>query len=133
MTTQLFVYGTLRKDSRNSMHHLLAHGATFVGHARMRGHLFDLGEYPGFVPSDTELAWVHGEVYALASAAMLARLDAYEGCGAEDPGPHEFERLGRAALMESGASAQVWVYVYTGPVRGKPVIVSGDYCRGTEA
>jgi gamma-glutamylcyclotransferase (GGCT)/AIG2-like uncharacterized protein YtfP len=133
MTTQLFVYGTLRKDSRNSMHHLLAHGATFVGAARMRGHLFDLGEYPGFVPSDTEPAWVHGEVYSIASAAILARLDAYEGCGAEDPRPHEFERLCCGALMESGASARVWVYAYTGPVRGKPVIVSGDYCRRAES
>jgi gamma-glutamylcyclotransferase (GGCT)/AIG2-like uncharacterized protein YtfP len=130
MMTRLFVYGTLRKGSRNSMHHMLAGGATLVGQARMRGRLFDLGEYPGFVPSDTVPGWVHGELYVLEnSVEMLARLDAYEGCGPGHPRPHEFERLCRDALMQSGASAQAWVYVYAGPVSGKPEIVSGDYCR----
>jgi gamma-glutamylcyclotransferase (GGCT)/AIG2-like uncharacterized protein YtfP len=129
MTTQLFVYGTLRKGSRNSMHHMLAQGATLVGRARMRGRLFDLGEYPGFVPSDTVPEWVHGELYALAnSAQMLARLDAYEGCSPGDPRPHEFERLRREVRMESGASVQAWVYVYARSVSGRAQIVSGDYC-----
>jgi gamma-glutamylcyclotransferase (GGCT)/AIG2-like uncharacterized protein YtfP len=133
MTSQLFVYGTLREGGRNSVHHMLAHGARRVGKARMRGRLFDLGEYPGFVPSDTGPAWVHGELYALAdSAEMLARLDEYEGCGSRDPRPHEFQRLCREALMEGGASAEAWVYVYAGTVNGKPEIASGDYCRVVE-
>lgn len=50
MTNLLFVYGTLRKDVRNSMFHLLAREARFVGRARMQGLLFDLGDYPGLVP-----------------------------------------------------------------------------------
>ncbi|MGH9197662.1 MAG: gamma-glutamylcyclotransferase family protein, partial [Acidimicrobiia bacterium] len=61
----LFVYGTLRKDIRNSMFHLLAREATFVGGARAQGRLFHLGEYPGLVPSRAPGSWVHGEVYAL--------------------------------------------------------------------
>jgi gamma-glutamylcyclotransferase (GGCT)/AIG2-like uncharacterized protein YtfP len=130
MTNRLFVYGTLRRGSRNSMHHLLARGATLVGPARMRGRLFDLGAYPGFVPSDTLPAWVRGELYALANSTdMLARLDAYEGCGPEDVQPHEFRRIRREARGEGGAISLAWVYAYGGPLTGKAEILSGDYCR----
>ena len=132
MTTRLFVYGTLRKGSRNSMHHMLAPGATLVGRGRMRGRLFDLGEYPGFVPSD-EGAWVHGEVYTLRTGSdTLARLDDYEGCGSKDLPPREFERVRREAVMTGGARLQVWVYVYKGPVTGIREIASGDYCSPRE-
>ncbi len=37
MAHRLFVYGTLRKDIKNGMFHLLARHARFVGHARVRG------------------------------------------------------------------------------------------------
>jgi len=125
----LFIYGTLRKGGAHGRHDLLERDARFVARARMRGRLYDLGEYPGLVASDAD-AWAHGDVYELADPrAMLARLDDYEGCGPGDAKPHEYERERREVLMETGACEMAWVYVYRGTLAGKREIRSGDYLR----
>jgi len=128
MTDRLFVYGTLRKDVRKSMFHLLAGEAKFLGRARAQGRLLNLGEYPGLVPSAGCGSWVHGELYALDDVVRtLARLDEYERCGPNDPEPHEFERIEMEVLVESGTRVAAWVYVYKGSTTDKEEIVSGDY------
>lgn len=129
MSEQLFVYGTLRKDSANSVHEMLERNARFVAYARTRGRLYDLGEYPGLIPADAD-SWVHGDLYELADpSAVLARLDEYEGCGPNDPKPHEYERVRREVLMDTGGRETAWVYVYRGGLAGSREIRSGDYCR----
>ncbi|NJN39869.1 MAG: gamma-glutamylcyclotransferase [Gammaproteobacteria bacterium] len=112
------------------MHRMLASAARFIGNARMRGRLYDLGNYPGFVPSDANHAWVHGEVYDLENAGeLLARLDEYEGCGPNDALPHEYVREQREVVMESGDVATAWTYVFIGSVAGRSEVASGDYYR----
>ena len=109
-----------------------AQEATFVGYARIQGRLFDLGEYPGLVLSGDPGSWVRGEVYALGNPReTLSRLDDYEGCGPNDPTPHEFERAEEIAVLDSGASDRAWVYVYRGSTANKREIVSGDYSSKT--
>jgi len=133
MLDRLFVYGTLRNDIQKSMFHVLAAEArevTFVGHGRIQGRLFDLGEYPGLVLSGDPARWVHGEVYALDNPSeTLSRLDDYEGCGPNDRKPHEFERVERDIVLDSGASDKAWVYSYAGSVANKREILSGDYFK----
>ena len=130
MTNRLFVYGTLRKDSCNSMFQMLARDARFVGHARIVGRMYRLGEYPGLVPSRDPGCWVQGEVYALENPPKtLALLDDYEGCGPDDPKPREFERAEHTVVLESGAEDNVWVYVYRGSTTDKQEILSGDYFK----
>lgn len=91
------------------MFHLLAGAAKFIGRARVRGRLLNLGAYPGLVPSTGAGSCVRGEVYALTAAARtLARLDEYERCGPNDPEPHEFERVEMEVLLESGAGVKAW-------------------------
>ena len=132
MTQRLFVYGTLRRDSRHSMFHLLARHAEFEGRARIRGRLYDLGEYPGVLITTDRSRWVHGDVYTLKNAdEALARLDEYEGCGPGDPKPHEFEPVMDDAVLEDGRIKRVWVYVYRGALDGKQEIPSGDYFERT--
>lgn len=130
MTDLLFVYGTLRKDLRGSMFHLLPREARFVAHARVQGCLYDLGEYPGFVPSAEHNASVHGEVYAIDfPQETLARLDEYEGCSPNDPEPYEFERVKGRVTLESGGIETAWFYVYKGPTNGRRRIETGDFFR----
>ncbi len=128
MTTfPLFVYGTLRKDGNKSMFHLLAKHSRFLGYARVRGRLYDLGDYPGLVLSDED-RWVRGEAYQIDdNPDVLLTLDRHEGCCPEDPGPYEFERVTQAAVLEDGTTRQVWVYVYRLSIDEKPAIGSGDY------
>jgi gamma-glutamylcyclotransferase (GGCT)/AIG2-like uncharacterized protein YtfP len=128
MTNRLFVYGTLRQESRDSRLLLIGAKARLVDLARMRGRLVELGEYPGLVPARAADDWVRGEVYALHHpASTLARLDEYEGCAAGTTGASMFRRIIGEAVLDSGRRTRAWVYVYEGTILRKRVILSGDY------
>ena len=73
---RLFVYGTLRRGFPN--HHELA-GAEFSGEAltEARYAVVECEGYPALVSGEQAIT---GEVY-LVGAALLARLDAFEGDG----------------------------------------------------
>ncbi len=128
MTNHLFVYGSLRSDIGNSMFHLMAEHAQLVGHARIHGRLYDLGDYPGVVLSAGEDRWVVGQVYALDTESdVLARLDEYERCGPQDPQPHDFARIACEITSDDGKATRAWVYEFKGQLEGKREIASGDY------
>jgi gamma-glutamylcyclotransferase (GGCT)/AIG2-like uncharacterized protein YtfP len=92
--------------------------------------LFDLGSYPGMTVSEADSQAVIGEVYQLHDpASILPVLDAYEGCGPNDPPPHPYERRRIAVTLDDGTSSEAWAYLFRGDTTGKPVISSGDYCR----
>ena len=131
MPELLFVYGTLRKDVRDSKFRILEQEAgevTFSGCARIQGRLFEIGRYPGLVLSHNAGAWVRGEVYSIGRPEeTLARLDEYEGCGANDTQPCEYERVEAGIVLDDGSRERAWVYVYQRPTAGRREIASGDY------
>jgi gamma-glutamylcyclotransferase (GGCT)/AIG2-like uncharacterized protein YtfP len=103
---RLFVYGTLRRGSPNQYADLLQANAQYVGNARMRGRLHQIGSYPGAVPSDQPGEWVSGELYHLEDPTILATLDDYEGS--------EFERILTKVSLDDGRELETWVYVFRG-------------------
>ena len=104
--TYLFVYGTLRRGSRNRFARILAAQAQFIGQAQMRGRLYNLGEYPGAVPSEVFADWVRGDVFRLNQPEdTLSELDGYEGA--------LFTRIPQQVYLPSGMQL-AWVYLYTG-------------------
>ncbi len=116
----LFVYGTLRSGGSAAGR---MRPARSLGAARYRGRLYDLGAYPGAVPSDDPADVVCGELFALADAtSLLSRLDRYEG--------PEFRRARASVTRESGECLESWIYLYDRDVTGLPRIASGDY-RGS--
>ena len=126
----LFVYGTLRKALRHEMYAVLTRGAQFVGSASVRGALFDLGAYPGFVVDDVAADLVTGELYALHAPSVedtLAILDAYEGCAPPDAQPHEYQRALIDVALADGSTQPAWTYVLNRPVAGMIRIPNGDY------
>ena len=44
--TIYFVHGTLRRHSTTSNGHLLVENAEFIGHAQVKGHLYQVSYYP---------------------------------------------------------------------------------------
>ncbi len=58
----VFVYGTLRRGQVNDINRLQP-APLYLGLARIRGTLYDLGPYPGVVLGGMD--WVQGEVYAI--------------------------------------------------------------------
>jgi gamma-glutamylcyclotransferase (GGCT)/AIG2-like uncharacterized protein YtfP len=120
--THLFVYGTLRRGSKNKFARLLHAHAQFVGKGRIPGRLYRLGHYPGAVLSNTPGEWVHGELYLIPDPRWtLPALDSYEG-------PEQFERVKLQVQLDSGDRVEAWVYLYRGTPRGAR-IPSGDWLR----
>jgi gamma-glutamylcyclotransferase (GGCT)/AIG2-like uncharacterized protein YtfP len=117
---RLFVYGTLRRGA--PMHGLLEPGARFVGPARFRGRLYDLGAFPGVVASRRAADVVHGELFELTGPdpeAALDALDRYEG--------RFFHRVEVDVETAERGVERAWIYLYRGELARSRRIASGDF------
>ena len=122
-TDRMFAYGTLMTGF--SRRHLLG-DAHLEGEGRVRGSLYDFGEYPGVVLDDT--GWVVGELYRVPDlAARLGRIDREEWYDPTDEAGSPYVRILARVHPGGGPSLDAWLYVYNGlPGRGFR-IDSGDW------
>ncbi len=128
--TTLFVYGTLMRASGHPMAARLGSQSLYLGPARIAASLYDLGSYPGAVPSDKARDSVHGDVVKLLRpAATLAWLDKYEGCGADAPEPQAYERVIAPVVLRAGETRDAWVYFYKMPVHRARRVPHGRFLR----
>ena len=117
MDYPLFVYGTLRSGSGNAFARLLQETSDFAGMGRVRGSLYRIAHYPGWVEDSN--GWVTGEIWLPRDAgSLLVELDEYEGL--------DYRRLTRAIESANGAR-DCWVYLYVRSIEGKPRMISGDW------
>jgi len=124
----LFVYGTLRRDTGNGMHQLLAQHATFVGSGNYQGLLYGIDYYPGAVPSDDPHDHVFGDIYCLTEPdRVLVELDRYEECGLGFSEPAEYIRIRQEIRLQCGDTLSAWVYVYNRPTDHLPLLSSGNF------
>ena len=126
LRTYLFVYGTLL-DRQNQFGAYLNDNCTFYADGKMRGKLYDLGEYPGAVLTDEENKFIHGKIFHLNNIKRVLKiLDDYEGFGPEHEQPNLFTRV----LIDTDTfnkKMKCWVYLYNLPVKGFNEIESGIY------
>ncbi len=127
----LFVYGSLRKGFRHPMFQYIRDHFDFVGDARVKGLLYDLGEYPAGVPT-TDEKYITGELYSVRNVEefnwVIGQLDDYEGTVVE-AGETALYRRSLATIYHNNRPTQAWIYWYNGDVAGKPVITSGDVLK----
>ena len=117
----IFVYGTLRRGSKNESARLLQDQTRFIGDARMPGRLWGLGRYPGAVAAVQKDEWIRGEVYMFdTSSSLMQTLDDYEGS--------DFERALASVQLDDGQKKECWVYLYVGRTAGR-LIESGDWLK----
>ena len=125
---QLFVYGSLRSGFKSPAYEYISKYFTFVSDARIKGKLYDLGEYPAAIPV-MEDSFIIGELYTIKNEQefswAMAQLDDYEGLNVE-AGEEKLYHRKIAEVYINNQVVSAWVYWYNGDVRGKPVIVSGD-------
>jgi pyruvate carboxylase len=118
----LFVYGTLRQQMSHPLGHLLIRQGKFLGLGIFQGKLYDLGRYPGVVPSKDKTHLVTGEVYRLnAPDRVLGLLDEYEG--------PRFKRTRVTVFFGPDGHLPCWIYLYTRSVHSRRIILSGDYVQ----
>jgi len=126
-TNKLFVYGTLRRGF--PLHkHLRTGTVRFLGRAKILGRLFDLGNFPGALPSESPANEIEGELYELTSGAQqLKELDEVEEFFPQRPDESLFLRRLTDVELESGEKVEAWVYYLAEkPTNARP-IPSGDY------
>ena len=125
---QLFVYGSLRSGFHSPVYEYISRFFSFVGNAKVRGKLFDMGSYPAGLPTN-ESSFIVGELYKVNNPAefswAIGQLDDYEGVAVE-PDEVQLYRREITEVYINGQMTHAWIYWYNGDVSGRHVIASGD-------
>jgi gamma-glutamylcyclotransferase (GGCT)/AIG2-like uncharacterized protein YtfP len=131
---RLFVYGSLRSGFRSPVYEYISRFFHFLGEAKVKGKLYDLGSYPAGIPANDE-SLIVGELYEVNEenefSWAIGQLDDYEGVNVES----DEVKLYRREITEIYINNEVtnaWIYWYNGDVRGKPMITSGDLMQYLE-
>ena len=124
----VFVYGSLRSGFHSPAYQYISNYFNLFGEAKVRGKLFDTGEYPAAIPVQED-SFIKGELYLIKNenefSWAIAQLDDYEGVVVEK----DEQPLYRREMVDvyiNDAIVPGWIYWYNGDLSGKPVISSGD-------
>lgn len=107
-------YGTLRPSSNRSEFTRLKGLKVLDKVCRIRGIVYDLGDYPGLLPGDGE---VEVEICELVDPKVLQSIDEYEEYRLTQPADSLFVRF---PIQLPGTPEECWIYFYNQSVTGKP-------------
>lgn len=128
MNNLLFVYGTLLNENNEYAVYLKNH-SRFYSYGKIKGKLYNIGEYPGAILSAKDKGYISGSILELDHPeGVFPVIDDYEGYGNDQSVPNEFIRL-IAQIETSSASVNCWIYVYNLPIAGLKLIKSGRYLK----
>jgi len=125
---QLFVYGSLLSGFHHPAYGYISRYFTLIGPAKVKGKLFDMGEYPAAIPVNEDV-WITGELYQLNNKDefeyALCQLDDYEGIF-PDAGETPLYRREPVNVVINDRDTLAWIYWYNQDINGKPWIASGS-------
>lgn len=125
---KLFVYGSLLSGFHHPAYQYISEYFQFIGPARVKGLLYDMGDYPAAIPSHSE-QYIKGELYELTNPEsfgwVIGQLDDYEGVDAGE-GETPLYRRDLVTVHCMDHVAESWIYWFCGDITGKPLIASGD-------
>lgn len=124
----IFVYGSLRKGFQSEAYEYISRYFDLVGDAKVKGQLYDLGDFPAALPSFGEY-FIIGELYKIKNEQefswAIGQLDDYEGLIVEqDEFPMYKREITNVYINDQVIPA--WVYWYNADISGKPLVPSGD-------
>lgn len=127
MLKNIFVYGTLRRDLYREYDD--RPGVPLEGLGRIPGIMFNIGAFPGVIPSYNEGGTVIGQVISFSDLddegfeKTLKGLDVYEGV------PHLYIRDKVSVTMEDGTEVAAHVYYFADADRlsDRSIIPTGDW------
>lgn len=128
VSDKLFVYGTLL-DEDNKYGIYLRDSSKFYSTGKIKGKLYNIGEYPAAVLLPQGEDYIHGIILQMDEPDItLSIIDIYEGFGEEHPNPNEFIRVMTDIETKEGA-VTCWIYLYNLPTEGLTQIDSGKYIQ----
>jgi gamma-glutamylcyclotransferase (GGCT)/AIG2-like uncharacterized protein YtfP len=126
MNNLLFVYGTLLNENNEYAAYLKNHSRLF-SNGKIKGKLYDIGEYPGAILLPKGEDYIYGSILELDHPEYIFPvIDDYEGYGNDQPLPNEFIRI-TVSVEAPSATINCWVYVYNLPIEGLKPIKNGRY------
>jgi gamma-glutamylcyclotransferase (GGCT)/AIG2-like uncharacterized protein YtfP len=106
--------------------YLKQHGS-YLSEGKIKGQLYDIGDYPGLVLTASLKEYVYGSIYQLNNVKeTLKIIDDYEGCGPDQHQPNLFVRV-REAIVTRDSVTIAWIYIYNLPVYSLRKMPSGKY------
>ncbi|MBC7587566.1 MAG: gamma-glutamylcyclotransferase [Chitinophagaceae bacterium] len=131
---QLFVYGSLRSGFKSPAFEYISCYFCFMVNGKVKGALYDMGEYPAAKPTEEE-QYIVGELYAINNmdefSFAMAQLDDYEGVIAEDGAEPLFKRE-TTTVYVGDKMIEAWIYWFNGNTNNKPIIETGDVLKYLE-
>jgi gamma-glutamylcyclotransferase (GGCT)/AIG2-like uncharacterized protein YtfP len=124
---QLFVYGSLRSGFHSPMYEYISRFFKFIGEAKVKGKLYDLGTYPAGVTTQEE-SYIVGAINEHEFSWAIGQLDDYEGVSVEADEVQLYRREATEVYIND-SSTTAWIYWYNGDINGKPLILSGDMLK----
>ena len=124
----LFVYGTLLPEHAPAALAPTIARLRELGGGSVPGRLYDFGAYPGAILDPAATTRVSGRVFVLPDdPEVLAKMDAYEGFAAGNPGGSVFRRMRTVVALSDGGTTEAWVYEYNRDPGAAPVIAGGRF------
>lgn len=124
----LFVYGTLLQPGNEFAEYLNQH-CKFISTGKIKGRLYDIGEYPGALIDSSERIYIYGNIFRMDDpVAILKVIEDYEGIGELYSHPQEYIREQVDILTDNGIMS-CWMYIYNLPVDTYNQIPAGDYIQ----
>jgi gamma-glutamylcyclotransferase (GGCT)/AIG2-like uncharacterized protein YtfP len=124
----LFVYGSLRSAFQSPAYEYISRFFRLVCEAKVKGRLFDMGDYPAAVPVSEDV-FITGELYIIKEDSefswAIGQLDDYEGVLVE-AGEVQLYRRELSEIWTGDDRVTAWMYWYNQDVSGRPEILSGD-------
>ena len=125
----IFVYGTLMQGMENPVKDVLTKYLTFIGFATINADLYDMGSYPGAIPTITG-KMLDGEVYELdAHNVALGILDNYEGYDEGNIAESEFVRGEIEVKLFETKTVSAWIYWLNKTYKNKGIKISNRSYR----
>jgi len=128
MNNLLFIYGTLLNEN-NEYAAYLKINSRFYSDGKIKGKLYDIGEYPGAILSSNDEDYIYGNILKLDHPEdVFPVIDDYEGYGVNQSTPNEFVRV-EVQIETALVPVNCWIYVYNLPVEGLILIKNGRYLK----
>ena len=120
-------YGSLRTPYRTRLNLGIDGMVTYLGPARWRGALHDLGTYPAFVDGERRVV---GDLCRVTDGRLAGILDPFEGYDPTDP---EGSHYVRERIELAHPQGRAWIYRFVGTPPSGTLVESGDWVAHLEA